>query len=160
MNRDPRASISFAERGAIRTMPTAPGRIAAPGAKGRVLEHVLEVLLADEHRAHQRPEDDDPGDRGNPEDPSARDREVVKRTRDAPLAKHERPAGGERDQSEPGGSAPSFGNHGEVDREHERGDHQHREDAAEVVDRICGLVDVGRDKAVRQIRAPQPRAAT
>ena len=38
-----------------------------PGLERRVAEHVLQELLADEHRAHQRAEDDDPGAGGDPE---------------------------------------------------------------------------------------------
>ena len=59
MNRAPRASTSLAERGATSTMRTAAGRIAGPGVERRVAEHVLQELLADEHRAHQRAEHDD-----------------------------------------------------------------------------------------------------
>ncbi len=49
------------------------------GLERRVAEHVLQVLLADEHRPHQRAEDDDPGQGRDPEDPPGGDREVVER---------------------------------------------------------------------------------
>ena len=61
MNRAPRAPTSFAERGATMTMTRARRDDRCPGLKGRIALHVLEVLLADEHRAHQRAEHDDPG---------------------------------------------------------------------------------------------------
>ena len=79
VKRAPRDSTSFAERGATSTMQHAAGRIASAGLERRVAEHVLQELLADEHRAHQRAEHDDPGARGHPEDAAARDVEVVER---------------------------------------------------------------------------------
>ena len=48
------------------------GQDRQPGVERRVAEHVLEELLADEHRAHQRAEDDDPGHGRDPERPAAR----------------------------------------------------------------------------------------
>ena len=47
--------------------------------EGRVAENILQELLADEHRAHQRSEDDDPGDRRDPEDATLGDVQVVER---------------------------------------------------------------------------------
>jgi hypothetical protein len=38
-----------------------------PGLDRGVGQHVLQELLADEHRAHQGPEHDDPGAGGDPE---------------------------------------------------------------------------------------------
>jgi hypothetical protein len=49
-------------------MKTAAGRMASAGVERRVAEHVLHELLADEHGAHQRPEDDDAAQRRDPED--------------------------------------------------------------------------------------------
>ena len=72
-----------------------------PSVERRVVEHVLEELLADEHRPHQRAEHDHPGARGHPEDPPPRHVEVVERRRRAALAEHEGARGGEGDRAEP-----------------------------------------------------------
>jgi hypothetical protein len=50
-----------------------------PGIQRRVSEHVLQELLTYEHRAHERPEHDDPRARRDPEDPTSGYREVVQR---------------------------------------------------------------------------------
>ena len=55
------------------------------GVERRVAEHVLQELLADEHRAHQRAEHDDPRAGRDPEHPPAGDVQVVQRVR-APAA--------------------------------------------------------------------------
>ena len=70
------------------------------------------------------------------------DLEVVQRGRGAALADDERHRGGERDRRQSERQRALARDRREVDREHERRDEQHREDAAEVVDRIGGLVDV------------------
>ena len=107
-----------------------------PGVQSGVAEHVLQELLADEHRAHQRAEHDDPGAGGHPEDPAFGDVEVVQRLARAALADDERAHGGDRDYPQPDRQRSLAGHRGEVDPEHERGDEQHREDAAEVVDGV------------------------
>ena len=55
--------------------------------------------------------------------------------------------GGDRDQAEADRQRPLAGHRGEVDPQHQRGDQEDREDAAEVVDRLGRLVDVGGDVA-------------
>ena len=89
VKREPRACTSLAERGATRIMKSAAGRIAAPACHGRVTEHVLHELLADEHRAHQRAEHDDAADGGHPEGGPRGDLEIIERVLGAPLADDE-----------------------------------------------------------------------
>ena len=60
-----------------------------PGLDRRVVEHVLQVLLADEHRPHQRAEHDQPGAGGDPERAPAGDVQVVERRRGSALADDE-----------------------------------------------------------------------
>ena len=79
----------------------------------------------------------------------ARDLEVVERVRGTTLLPHERRRGRERDdsQAEDEGALARHGS--EVDREHQAGHQQDREDATEVVDRLRRLVDVRRDEHPR-----------
>ena len=51
------------------------------GRHGRVPQHVLHELLAEEHRAHQRAENDDARDRCYPEGGPCRDLEIIERIR-------------------------------------------------------------------------------
>ena len=76
--RAPLLSTSLADRGATSTMKTAAGRIAAP-ASDVVAEDVLQELLADEHRPHERAEDDDACTGRHPERAATGDVEVVER---------------------------------------------------------------------------------
>jgi hypothetical protein len=55
----------------------------------RVAEHVLEELLADEHRAHERPEDDQSRAGSNPEESPPCDVEVVEGIPRTPLPDEE-----------------------------------------------------------------------
>ena len=77
----------------------------------------------------------------------AGDLEVVERRARPPLADHEGAGRGERDDAEADRQRPLARHRGEVDPQHQRRDQQDREDAAEVVDRLGRLVDVGRDVA-------------
>ena len=72
--------------------------------------------------------------------------EVVERVRGTPLLPDEGHPGCQRDhgQTQDEGALARHGR--EVDREHQAGHQQDREDAAEVVDRLGGLVDVGGDE--------------
>ena len=80
------------------------------GLEGRVAEDVLQELLADERRAHERAEDDDPGAGGDPEDPPAGDVQVVQRVRGAALADDEGDQRGDaRGRRGPSASVPLFG---------------------------------------------------
>ena len=81
-------------------MRTIAGKKAAPASTVSVAEHVLEELLADEHRAHERAEDDDPGAGRDPEDPPAGDLEVVERVRGTTLLPHEGRRSRERDDGQ------------------------------------------------------------
>ena len=107
-----------------------------------VAEHVLQVLLADERRRHQRAEDDDPGAGGHPEDSAGGNVEVVERVRCAALAEVERDPGRERDGEQADRESALVRDRREVDPEDERPHHDQREDAAEVVDRVRRLVHV------------------
>ena len=120
-----------------------------PGLHGGVAEDVLQVLLTDEHRAHQRPEHDQPGARGDPERAARRDVQVVQRYGRATLADDERDQRRDGDGAEADGESALVRHRGEVDGENEAGDRHHREDAAEVVDRIGRLVDVGGNERQR-----------
>ena len=84
-----------------------------------------------------------------------RDVEVVERGGRASLAQHERDAGGERDQPEPERERAAVRHRREVDRQHERRDEQHGQDAAEVVDRVGRLVHVRGDQLDRQHQRDQ-----
>ena len=150
VNRAPRASMSFADLGATRTMRKTAGRMDAAGLQRRVAEHVLQELLTDEHGGHERAEHDDAGARGDPEDAARRHVEVVQRIPGAALPDEERDPGGDRDRSEPDRDSPLVRDRGEVDRDDEGADEDGRHDAAEVVDRIARLVDVTRDEHDRQ----------
>ena len=119
------------------------------GLDGRVAEHVLEVLLAHERSRHQRAEDDDPGARGDPEDPARRDVEVVERIRGTPLPEHESDPGRERDREQPDRQGALVRNRREVDPQDQSPDHDQREDSAEVVDWLRRLVDVAGDEEDR-----------
>ena len=63
---------------------------------------------------------------------------------------------GDRDDREPDREHALVGDGGEVDREDQRADEHHGEDAAGVVDRLGGLVHVGRDEPHRE-REPDDR---
>ncbi len=69
--------------------------------EGRVAEDVLEELLTDEHGAHERPKDDDSGERGDPEDPPRSDGEVVEGICNPALSNEERYEGGNGDRCQP-----------------------------------------------------------
>ena len=87
-----------------------PGGSPSPASSGRVAEHVLQELLADEHRAHQRAEHDDAGARGDPEDAPARDVEVVERdSRPALADARTRQPRRARSPTSPSASAPLSG---------------------------------------------------
>ena len=76
--------------------------------------------------------------------------EVIERRAGAALAHDE---GGDRrqgDDAEPDRQRPLARHRREVDPQHQRRHQQDREDAAEVVDRLGGLVDVGGDVAPGQ----------
>ena len=111
----PRASTSLAERGATRIIASAAGMIDRARVERRVAQHVLEELLADEHRAHQRAEHDDARDGSDPEDPPARDLEVVERVRGAALPDDERDARGDDDDREADDERAHVGDRREVD---------------------------------------------
>ncbi len=83
-------STSLAERGATRTMQARRRQDRRARFDGRVVQDVLQELLADEHRAHERAEHDDAGDGGDPERRPGRDVEVVERVRGPALADDER----------------------------------------------------------------------
>ena len=72
-----------------------------PGVERVVAEHVLQELLAHEHRSHQRAEHDDAGARGDPEDPPSCHVEVVQRVAGSALPDDERDPRGDRDRDEP-----------------------------------------------------------
>ena len=120
------------------------------GFDGRVVEHVLEELLADEHRAHQRTEHDDPGARGHPEGAACRDVEVVEREPCPSLAEVEADECRERDGTQAERERALAGNRREVDAQHDAGDEHDRQDAAEVVDGVDAFVDVRRHQLDRQ----------
>ncbi len=122
------------------------------GVERRVVEHVLQELLPDEHRAHQGPEHDHPCARRHPEDAAPCHAQVVQREPGPALANHEGDPCRKGDDPQPGGDG-SFARHrGEVDRQHERRHQQDRDDAAEVVDRVRRLVDVCGHVAVGHVQ--------
>ena len=75
------------------------------------------------------------------------DLEVVQRRGGPPLAQHEGDAGGQGDEPEADRQRALARHRGEVDSQHQGRDEEDREDAAEVVDGVAGLVDVGGDVA-------------
>ena len=117
------------------------------GVQRRVAEDVLQVLLADEHRPHQRPEDDDPRAGGHPERRSCGDVEVVERVRSSSLTEVEKRERGDRDEREPDAQRALVRHRREVDREDQRADEHEREDSAEVVDRLGPFVHVSGHEA-------------
>ena len=125
----------------------------------RVAEHVLQELLADEHGAHQRPEDDDARRRRRPRRRGARRRRRSYSGFGARrCAQQERDRARDRDRRQAEGQRALVRHGREVDREDERGDEHDGQDAAEVVDGIGRLVDVARHEQ----RSPGParRAAS
>ena len=80
-----------------------------------------------------------------------RDVEVVQRVGGAALAdaRTRRQRRARRPAPRESASVPAFGDRGEVDRQDQRADQDDREDAAEVVDRLGRLVDVGGDEHER-----------
>jgi hypothetical protein len=76
-----------------------PARLMGTEPVSRVGEHVLQELLADEHRAHQRTEHDDPGARRDPERGTGSDLEVVERVRGAALTQSEQNEADDRDRA-------------------------------------------------------------
>ncbi len=115
----------------------------------RVAEHVLQVLLADERRGHQRTEHDDSGAGGHPERRSRGHGEVVEWVSRPPLTHEERDRRRRSDQQQAYGERSLVRHRREVDPEY-KCPHQHDgEDAAEVVDRIVRLVDVRRHEHER-----------
>ncbi len=125
-----------ADRGATMTISSAAGMIAVPAVERRVAEHVLKVLLADEHRAHQRPEDDDAGQGRNPERRPGGDVEVVQRVLGPSLTDDEGDRGRDRDERQADDQRPHVRDGREVDRQDQRPDEQRRQDAAKVVDGV------------------------
>ena len=97
-----------------------------PGLERRVAQHVLEELLADEHRAHERPEHDHPRRGGDPEDAAPGHVEVVERVLRTTLADHEGDERRERDGRQPEGQRSHVRHGREVDREDERRDEDRR----------------------------------
>ncbi|MDM7912106.1 MAG: hypothetical protein QUS09_03325, partial [Methanotrichaceae archaeon] len=77
---EPFASTSLADRGAT--------------------ENVLDELLAEEHRAHERAEDDDSGACRNPEGPATGDAEVIQRVLRPALTDEEGYSCGDSDDCE------------------------------------------------------------
>ncbi len=75
------------------------------------------------------------------------DLEVVQRRAGPPLAQHEGRRRGEGDDAEADRQRPLARHRRQVDPQHQRRDQEDREDAAEVVDRLGALVDVGGDVA-------------
>ena len=131
-----------------------------PRVQRRVSEHVLQELLADEHRAHEGAEHDDPRARGHPEDAASGYIEVVERCARPTLADYEGRRSCDRDSGQPQ-SQGSLVRHGrEVDRQHERGHQQNRQDAPEVVNGIGGLVDVRGNEAKGQVQSHQGERQT
>ena len=121
-----------------------------PRVDGRVAEHVLQELLADEHRAHQRAEDDDPGAGRHPEGRPRGRVQVVERVRRPALPDHERDQREQRRRRTGRGSSPvSFGTAAKLIAEDQRADEHDREHAAEVVDRLGRLVHVARHEHER-----------
>jgi hypothetical protein len=120
------------------------GQDGGAGLDGRVAEHVLEVLLAHKRRSHERAEHDDPCARRHPEDPPGGDVEVVERVPRAALPEDEPDPGRDRDGEQPDRQGSLVRDRREVDPEDQRPDHDDRENAPEVVDRVRRLVDVAR----------------
>ena len=143
--REPRPSRLDELRGARRDdhHQQRRGQDRRSGFERRVAEDVLEVLLADEGRSHERAEDDDPRARRDPEDAPRGDVEVVERVRRPALSQVEADGGRDGDSSEHEHERRLVRHRREVDREDERPDHDERQDAAEVVHCLGGLVDVG-----------------
>ena len=113
-----------------------------PRIEGVIGEHVLQELLADEHRSHQRAEHDDARACRDPEHAAAGDVKVVQRVAGTALADDERDSCGEHDRRESQHQASGVRDRCEVDPEHERRNQHDGEDPAEVVDRIASLVHV------------------
>ena len=120
-----------------------------PRGERRVAEHVLEVLLAHERRAHQRPEHDDPRTCRDPERPAPGDVQVIQRVPRASLPEGEGDQRGERDRGHAQREGALVRNRSEVDRQDQRSHQDDGQDAAEVVDRIRRLVDVTRHEEIR-----------
>ena len=120
------------------------------GLEARVAQHVLQVLLPDEHRAHQRAEDDDARDRRDPEDATRRDVEVVEGYRGPLLPDEERDAGDDRHCREAHDDFGLVRHRREVDREDQAPDHQRGQHTTEVVDRLGRLVHMARHEEDRE----------
>ena len=60
VKREPWDSTSLAEAGRRHDHAQGGGQDRRTSPEGRVFEHVLQILLPDEHGRHQGPEDDDP----------------------------------------------------------------------------------------------------
>ena len=131
----------------------APGELAADrrhdgrrehdcsGGEGVVAEHVLGELLPDEHRADERAEGDRAGEEGDPEGACLGQRYDDERARGSGLAPEE------ADEREHGNGDAGEERWGEalicfLDGKDEPADAEHREDAADVVDRELLLARV------------------
>ena len=144
VERAPRASTSLADRCATSTMNAAAGRIASPASKVGVAEHVLQELLPDEHRSHQRAEDDDPRAGRDPEGGCVR-RRRDRRAGSSPDAGgcRSRSARRRRSPSSPSTSVPLFGTGAKLIATISAATSSTRKNAAEVVDGIGRLVHIG-----------------
>ena len=138
-------------------MKTTAGQERRAGLERRVAEHVLEELLADEHRAHQRAEHDDPRAGRDPEDPAAGDVQVVERiARRGAGGGRRRSARRRRSRPAPAPASPCSGTGAKLIARISAPTSTTDRIAAEVVDRLGRLVDVGRDEA----RRPSANATT
>ena len=141
------------------------------GRQRRVAQHVLGVLLADEGGAEQATPGDRAADQGDGEGPGAQHLEVEQGAGRAPLAQHEQDQPDQRDREQPQDGAVEAVVRHQADRQHQRTDGHHRQDPAEVVDRLAGLPGVPgqpqagqddhqhRDRHRDQEHRPPPEAA-
>ena len=138
-------------------MNTIAGRKNAAGLLRVVTDDVLQILLADEHRSHQRSEDDDPGTGGDPEDPPPGDLQVIeglaaqrcRHTKAAVAARAINPKSGD-ESALPGTGARLIDSTRPATSTTE-------EDAAEVVDGFARLM-TARAPAPTPSVEPRPRA--
>ena len=145
MKRAPRASTIFGRSGRDEDHQQRRRDDRRAGLERRIARDVLQVLLADEHRAHERAEDDDAGAgppprtsaaprcQGRTADPCARRWRMTKATPAATAM-----------SARPRTSAPMFGTGAKLIARISVADEQRRQDAAQVVDRLDRLVDVRR----------------
>jgi hypothetical protein len=122
---------------------------------GVVTKDVLQELLADEHRAHQRAEHDHAGEGGNPEGAPRRDAKVIKGCACRSLAPDERRKSDHRHAEQHHPCRGLAGSEYGADSEDQRGHSDDGQHAAEMVHWIARFRDVRRYRPRHQEQREQ-----